>query len=228
MIAMENANFNIFDAVVALTLVVSGVFAFRRGLVREIMALGTWVLAAIFAFSFYPAAKPLLESQIKNELLANAATAIGLFCIAIVILVPLGDYLSSLVKTPTLSSIDRSLGFVFGVIRGFIIMCLVYLAITFTWRADSDNKPAWLEQSRTTSALAYGVDLLKSLVPDSRKDAEDELRSQQDKAQEAIDNAKRLDDISTPIPTYSTKEKNPSSYGNDSRSNMDNLIDRNN
>ena len=225
---MENAHFNGFDAFVALILISSGIFAFRRGLVREVMALGTWVLASVFAFSFYPLARPILEAHIKNQMLADAATAVGLFCIAIITLVPLGDYLTGLVKTPTLSSIDRSLGFVFGLLRGFVIMCLLYLGTTFVWPQDQGSQPTWLDQAKTKPALAYGVELLKSIVPDSPEDtAASEARKSREAAAEAVESAKRLEDISTPVPTYSVKDKNPASYKDDARDKMNNLFDRN-
>ncbi|MDD3182525.1 MAG: CvpA family protein [Alphaproteobacteria bacterium] len=225
---METTHFNVFDLIGALVLVSSGVFAFRRGLVREIMALGTWVLASLFAFSFYPLARPFLEQQIKNQMLADAATAVGLFCIAIIVLVPLGDYLTGLVKTPTLSSIDRSLGFVFGLLRGFIIMCLLYLGTTFIWPADQNAQPKWLSEAKTQSALAYGVNLLKSIVPETTEGTEEMLNKSREEAQQSVDDVKRLEDISTPVPTYTKKNVPVSSYGTDSRSNMDNLVDRNN
>ncbi|MGE4351823.1 MAG: CvpA family protein [Bdellovibrionales bacterium] len=225
---MENSQFNAFDAIGALVLIASGIFAFRRGLVREIMALGTWVLSSIFAFTFYPLAKPFLEEHIQNQMLADACTAIGLFSLAIVLLVPLGDYLTSLVKTPTLSSIDRSLGFVFGLIRGFIIMCLIYLGTTFIWSADQpEDQPQWLAQAKTQSALAYGVDLLKSIVPDSVEDASEIAQKHKEKAQEAADDLQRLEDMSTPVPTYTNKNIPTSSYGEETRDTMDTLIDRN-
>ena len=225
---MENSQFNAFDLTLAAVLVSSGIFAFRRGLVREVMALGTWVLASIFSFSFYPLAKPLVEAQIKNPMLADAATAIGLFCVAIIVLVPLGDYLSGLVKTPTLSSIDRSLGFVFGLLRGFIIMCLLYLAMTFAWPEDQDTQPVWLAKAKTKPALAYGVDILKSIVPETvTEDTKDMLEENRDAAAKAVEDAKRLDEISTPVPTYSKTKEKASSYGDESRDKMNNLIDRN-
>jgi len=225
---MDNAHFNIFDLLVAAVLVASGIFAFRRGLVREIMALGTWVLASVFAFSFYPLARPFLHEHIKNEMLADAATAIGLFCIAIVLLVPLGDYLTGLVKSPTLSSIDRSLGFVFGIVRGFVIMCLLFLGTTFIWPADGDAQPAWLEQARTKPALAYGVEVIKSLVPeDPESAAAQQLEKSREAAEEAVENAKRLDDISTPVPVYHGNRGTTPSYGDDTRDKMDDLMDRN-
>ncbi len=224
---MENAHFNVFDLLVAAILVASGVFAFRRGLVREILSLGTWVLAAVFAFSFYPMARPFFNEHIKNAMLADATAAIGLFCLAIITLVPLGDYLTGLVKSPTLSSIDRSLGFVFGIVRGFVIMCLLYLATTFVWPEGQDAQPKWLEEARTKPALAYGVDLIKSLVPESPDDIKENLEKSREAAEQAVEDAKRLEDISTPVPVYKGNKGETPAYGDDTRGTMDNLMDGN-
>ncbi len=225
---MENASFNIFDLLVAVILIASGVFAFRRGLIREILSLGTWVLAAVFTFSLYPMARPFFNEHIKNAMLADAATALGLFCLAIVTLVPLGDYLTGLVKSPTLSSIDRSLGFVFGVIRGFVIMCLLYLATTFVWPEGHDGQPSWLAEARTKPALAYGVDLIKSLTPEGVEDeAAEQLERSREAAEEAAEDARRLEDISTPVPVYRGNKGETPSYGDETRDTMDTLMDGN-
>lgn len=225
---MEHTQFNAFDMLTAAILVASGIFAFRRGLVREIMSLGTWVLASVFAFSFYPMARPFLEEYIKNAMLADAATAIGLFCIAIVTLVPLGDYLTGLIKTPTLSSIDRSLGFVFGLIRGFVIMCLLYLGTTYVWSEDESKQPVWLAEAKVKPALSYGVEVIKSITPENPEEAASEqLQKGREMAERAAENAKRLEDISVPVPTVTREEGHGASYGDETRDKMNNLYDRN-
>jgi len=160
-------------------------------------------------------------------MLADAATAIGLFCLAIVMLVPLGDYLTGLVKTPALSSIDRSLGFVFGVLRGFVIMCLLYLGTTFIW-PQGQSQPVWLQGARTAPTLAYGVEALKGLVPDNPDElVSEKMKRSRDAAKEAVDDAKHLDDISTAVPvSKSGAESKAHAYGDDIRGEMDNLMDQ--
>lgn len=235
---MQNASFNIFDALTALVLLSSGVFAFRRGLVSEIMSLGTWVIATIFAYSFYPSARPLMQEQIQNELLADAATGLGLFCLAIIVLIPLGNYLNGFVKGPTLSSIDRSLGFVFGLIRGFVVMCLLFLVVSYIWPDNKghaeegkkkEEQPKWLAQSKTKPALAYGVELLKSLAPDgSEKALKETMDESREAADEAAENAKRLEEISVPVPAMPKSENvDVESYGESARDSMNEMIDRN-
>ncbi len=226
---MNATQINMFDVAVAFTLVSSGIFAFRRGLLMEVMSLGTWVLASVFAFAFFPTAQPFFHAHIKNEVLADAATATALFSLAIIILVPLSQYLNNLIKTPTLSSIDRSLGFVFGVLRGFLVACLFYFGLTFFFGEEPQNQPSWMSGARTTSALAYGVEGLRAMIPESLEAVTNSraLEASREAAQEAAQDARHLEDISTPVPTYSTGHgQTPSSYGDDSREKMDALIDR--
>ena len=224
---MVEHQFNLFDAAVALVLFASGVFAFRRGLVKEVMALGTWILSSVFAFAFYPIAQPFFRDYIENEMLADAATGLGLFSLAVIILVPFGDYLSNLAKNPTLNSIDRSLGFVFGLVRGFLIVCLIFLGLTFVWPEDQDDRPEWLTSARTGPALSYGIEVVESFVPeDAQEETKKQMEESRKAAKEAVEAAKRLEDFSTPIPfNYENDDEDPSSYEDGARDTMDDLID---
>ncbi len=229
---MENAAFNSFDIAVAGILLISGFFALRRGLVGEVMALGTWIIATVFTFSFFPLVRPLLANHIQNEMLADAATGLGLFCLAIIILVPICDFLNDTVKGPTFSSIDKSLGFIFGILRGFIIVCLLFMIMVYAWpEDDSENpQPEWLATARTKPALAYGVDLLKSIVPeDADEQIERQLEESREKAKEAKENAQLLEEMSMPIPAFPEEdERDPAFYEETTRDKLDDLFDRNN
>lgn len=224
---MENTHFNSFDVTMALILGVSGIFAFRRGLVKEITALGTWILSSLFAFAFYPIAKPFFHKHIENAMLADAATALGLFSLAIIVLVPLGDYLGTLVKGPRLGAIDRSLGFVFGLVRGFLIVCLIFLGVTFFFPEDKpEQQPAWLASARVKPALAYGVKAFQGFVPeDAGAMLARKAQDSRDAAQEAAQDARRLEDISTPVPFNHATAEEASSYGEKARDTMNELMD---
>jgi hypothetical protein len=109
-----------------------------------------------------------------------------------------------------------------------LIVCLLFLGISFIWPADQeDDQPEWLAASRTKSALAYGVDVIKKLVPeDAEEQTKDQLEKSRIAAEQAIEAAKKLEDISTPVPfSYGEDQEKPSSYGDDLRGTMDTLID---
>jgi len=231
---MENTGFNSFDIAAISVLIISGVFALRRGLVGEIMALGTWIIASVFTFSFFPLVRPLIDDKIQNGMLADAATGLGLFCLAIIVLVPVCDFLNDFVKGPTFSSVDRSLGFVFGLLRGFIIMCLIFMIMIYIWPEDTDNneetsQPEWLANAKTKPAFSYGVDLLKSLVPeDTDEQIAQKLKESRDEAKKAKDNAKLLEEMSMPVPSFpDAKNKTQEFYEDNIRDDMNNFFDRN-
>lgn len=230
---MENAGFNAFDITVVGILLISGFLALRRGLIGEIMALGTWLIATVFTFSFFPLVRPLAEPHIQNVMLADAATGLGLFCLAIVILVPLGDFINDFIKGPTLGSIDRSLGFVFGLIRGFVIVCLLFMIVIYIWPAESEDddakQPEWLSSAKTTATLTYGVELLKSLVPeDSEEQIARKLEESREKAKEAKDNADLLEDLSIPMPSFpDSADETPAFYEDNARDTMNDFFDEN-
>jgi membrane protein required for colicin V production len=221
---MEHSGFNMFDLGVAALLLLSGIFAFRRGFVKEIFSLGTWIGASIIAATYYPVLKPwVMQHHIKNDLAASAIAALGLFGLSLLALIPTGNVLAGLIKGPTMTSIDRSLGFVFGLLRGLLVLCLVYLCLTFIW-PKAEEQPTWLAEARTKPLLADGADMLKNFVPkDEREEAAEELEKSRKKATKAIEDAERLDEISTPVPSAGKKDGKTPSYDEKLRGVMDDL-----
>jgi len=115
------------------------------------------------------------------------------FCVSFVILAILGQFVTRLVQNNALSAIDRSLGFVFGIMRGIILTSIVYLvAVTVLWpdinkapeappalqentgsketsipqRRPTSSAPHWLLEAKTRPFLAYGANALKEFIPE--------------------------------------------------------------
>ncbi len=126
-------GFTIIDGVVALVIVLSSLLAYGRGLVREMMAIVGWIAAAILAFLFAPQVEPLVrELPVVGEFLADSCElsiigAFGLVFAAALIIVSLFTPLfSSLVQRSVLGGIDQGLGFVFGVVRGILLVTIAF------------------------------------------------------------------------------------------------------
>ena len=226
---MEHSGFNAVDLSVLGLLLVSGGLAFLRGFVREIFALGTWVGAAAASVFLYPVARPWVVQHlhIKNEMAASAATGLGIFCLALIILIPIGMLCSNLIRGQTLTAIDRSLGFVFGLVRGLLVLCLLFLGMTFLW-PETSKMPDWLAQAKTRPILAYGAEMIRGLVPkDAQEKAAAALAKTRDDAERAAEDAKRLQSIATPAPAAADgKNGEEPSYGDDIRNKLNDLIDK--
>lgn len=126
-------GFTIIDGVVALVIVVSALLAYSRGIVRESLAIAGWVIAAILAFMFAPQLQPLVkEVPVLGDFLADScdlsmiAGFAAVFAIALVVASLFTPLFSSLVQRSALGGIDQGLGFLFGVLRGVLLVAIAF------------------------------------------------------------------------------------------------------
>ena len=124
--------------------IIIGIIAFSilvsllRGFVREVLSLGSWVVAFIVASQFYPYLAAYL-TQIESMYIRNG-TAIGILFVLTLIVGAIVNYvISQLVDKTGLSGTDRVLGAIFGLVRGaLIVAALLFFMDTFTSLSQSD------------------------------------------------------------------------------------------
>ena len=126
-------GFTIIDGVVAVIIVLSALLAYSRGLVREAMAIAGWVGATVLAFLFAAPVQPLIR-QIPYlgdfigdscELSIIAAFA-AVFAVALVVVSIFTPLFSSVVQRSALGGLDQALGFLFGVLRGVLLVAVAF------------------------------------------------------------------------------------------------------
>ncbi|MFI2810458.1 MULTISPECIES: CvpA family protein [Microbulbifer] len=130
---------------------ISTLIGLSRGFVREILSLLTWVAAFVIAMMFRDELAPLLSMVDTPSLRAIAAFAI-LFLFTLLAGAGLNMTLSAFVEATGLSGTDRTLGMVFGLLRGtIIVLALLILAPALipvegdTWWQESTLIPHFLE-----------------------------------------------------------------------------------
>ena len=163
-------GFTIIDAVTAGVVIVSGILAYSRGLVREIMAIAGWIAAAVAAFLLAPSVEPLIgEIPVVGDALAGScelrviAAFAAVFALALVVLSIFTPLLSGAVQGSALGGVDRGLGFLFGVLRGIV---LVAVALVIYDRAIAGEPIEAVERSRTVAAFASLQEEIEGRVPD--------------------------------------------------------------
>lgn len=126
-------GFTIIDGVVAAIIVVSALLAYSRGLVREGLAIAGWIVAGVLAFLFAPQAQPLVkEIPVVGDMISDSCelsiiAAFGaVFAVALVIASFITPLFSSLVQRSALGGLDQGLGFLFGVLRGIILVAVAF------------------------------------------------------------------------------------------------------
>jgi len=239
-----HTGLNYLDYAVLGIVFLSGILALFRGFVREIFSLIAWTAAYFVAAKYHALVEPFVHHYIKNEQATVFAAGIGLFCVTLIVLTIVGSVVSNLIKGQALSAIDRSLGFIFGLVRGGLIVCIIYLAaLLIFWpntdkptdeqNKDKNKPPDWVMEAKTQPALAYGAEMLKVFIPQSEIDKskkstqeyiEQEYAKQKAAVQKAVEQ-QELDKLSTPTVPGAKGEAAPT-YDDKSRSGLDELINQ--
>src|SRR3954465_12272150 len=164
---MEATSINPTDIAVIVILLLSALLAFARGLVREVLSVGAWVGAAFGTLYLFPHVLAMVQQIVAKELVAKAVAGVGLFVVALILLSIVTHPLYKGVRGSALSAVDRSLGFVFGIARGAVIVCLAYLSVA--WVFPPTDQPRWLRDARTMPVIQSGADMLRNLVLDQTR-----------------------------------------------------------
>ena len=161
---MSDWPINPLDIVVVVILVLSVLVSVIRGFVREVLAIASWVGAALVTLYGLPEVRPFFADFIENELIASAVAGVALFVVSLMVFSLISHLLAKAVRGAALTGVDRALGLVFGAARGALLVCLGYLILV--WLIPEDQRPAWMLEARTGPYLSGGADFLASLVPE--------------------------------------------------------------
>ena len=129
-----------FDYVVLTVIGLSVLVSIFRGAVREIMALASWVVSGFVAIELSPRVSGVLPSAISNPTIRIAVAFVVLLLIGLLLFALVGLAVSNLVKKAGLSSMDRTLGVFFGLLRGIVVLVLLVLVAGLT---PLPHDPAW-------------------------------------------------------------------------------------
>jgi membrane protein required for colicin V production len=145
------------DAVVLAVIAVSGLLAFMRGLVREVLGIGAWIGAAILAVWATPSVRPRFQGWFADRPgLAEPIAYAVLFLVSLAILLFVSHRISRVVRGSALGGLDRSLGLVFGLARGAALVVLAYI-IAGWLGGPIENWPRAIREARALQPAHDGA-----------------------------------------------------------------------
>lgn len=215
---MDNLPINVTDIVLGGVLLISALLAYARGFVHEVLSVAGWIGAIFAAVYGLPYAKPYARDLIPHELAADVAAGVVIFLVTLIVLSLLTRAVAGMVKASALNMLDRSLGFLFGLVRGAVVVCVAYLALS--WMIPPEEQPSWITGARSMPLVERGADLLRQLVPESAGQAADEARK---KAEKAVEAQRVLGDLMKTEPK-GTQKADSGGYGETDRRRMEQLI----
>ncbi len=156
----------LFDGIIIGVLLISSVLAMLRGFTNEVLSILAWVVGALAALWLFPYATPIFRTMISSDWLAAVVAALAVFIIGYVLVaaftVRWADHLLALHEQA--ESLDRTLGFLFGLVRGLLIVTVAYLF--FAWLVPNPaDQPDWIRNARLRPLVERSAAALFTLAP---------------------------------------------------------------
>ncbi len=151
------------DIILASIMLISGFLAMLRGLTREVLSILSWAVAAVATLFLFPKYQAEAQVYIEPALLADAVLAGGIFLVVLIVVSLITVRISDGVLDSRIGALDRTLGFVFGLARGLVLVVIAYLF--FTWLVPEDTQPQWIQNARSLPILKQTGAGIVSLLP---------------------------------------------------------------
>jgi membrane protein required for colicin V production len=145
---------------------ISGVLAMYRGIVREILSIFSWAAAGgavlYFVLKQEKLAKDIADQMGTHVQIAQIAIGAVIFLIVLIVVHLLTARISDAILDSRVGMIDRIFGFMFGVVRGFLLIVIPFLL--FDWfslnsyylngRGDKPaDLPVWIDNAKSRDSI---------------------------------------------------------------------------
>ena len=215
---MEDLPVNLIDILVALIIVLSALLAFGRGAAREILGIGAWVGAGVATFFAFPHTRPIARDLIPDSMLiADVVAGVAVFVVVLVILTIINQIISGRIQRSRGGALDRTLGFIFGILRGAALVCIAYML--FGSVVPQSDWPPWVDEATTLPYIKQGVAALQEVVPEEV--AEEGTRHIEETFEDGRERS--VKELTEPVPADRQEEDGETGYSDRERNQLDGL-----
>lgn len=153
----------IFDLIIVGLLLLSVAIGWMRGFCNEVFTIFGWIAAVVATIYFTPVLTPIGMKFIEKEWLAKLGTSAAIFLLTLGICSLLSYFVTRTLHASKLGIVDRSLGFGFGLLRAVVLLGLGYCLFAYVFKED--NRPAWVEKSRSRPFLEASAGWVRVVLP---------------------------------------------------------------
>src|SRR5262249_14333989 len=146
-------------------MLIFGLLALIPGVMREILSIAALRVPGLATLYFYARLLPFAKSYFNNDILAAGAVVGGTFLVTLLIVSVITVRFSDMVLDSRIGALDRTLGFLFGLARGLIIVVIAFLF--FAWLVPDRIQPDWVRSAKSRVVLQGTGAWLRWMLPDA-------------------------------------------------------------
>lgn len=154
----------LLDILLLTVMLISAILAMVRGFMREVLSIIAWACAALLTVYAYPKLLPAAKQYVNHDMAAAAIVIAGVFLGTLLIVSVVTIKVSDMILDSRVGALDRTLGFLFGLGRGLIIVVVAFLF--FVWLVPERSQPEWVRNAKSRVVLQSTGQALMSMLPD--------------------------------------------------------------
>src|ERR1700745_387471 len=152
------------DLVLLGVMLISGLLAMVRGFMREILSIAAWGAAAVVTLYAFSKLLPTAKTYFNNDTVASVVVVAGVFIGTQIVVSIVTVRISDMILDSRIGALDRTLGFMFGLARGLLIVVVAFLF--FSWLVPDKQRADWITGAKSRTVLDGTGAWLMSLLPD--------------------------------------------------------------
>lgn len=204
----EATSLNTIDFI-ALGLIAFSIFVgLARGFTHDVIGTASVIVALIITFAGESYYGPFIKQYLGDTPLVGLGSGLSVFLIVSAVFTFIGERLGNAIQKSAISSLDRSLGLAFGVVRGAFVVSFLYLVVGII----TPNLPENMIKARFAPWYLSGANTLSEFIPEGTFGLKKDISIANFKPEQIYDTIESLDeavdDISTLKPVTPEKKKN--------------------
>ena len=173
----NNIYFNIIDILILIIILTSCIVATFRGFIKETFSIISWVLSLFVAFNLFDKFKLELIDYISQKIIIDIIAFSFPFLTTLLISHLISKWLSPKFNFSEILFLDKVFGFLFGALRGTLIVILLYLG--FLYLIGKEKKlPDLLLEAHTYKYLKHTSNVLSDFFIEEIESIDDRIKKE--------------------------------------------------
>jgi membrane protein required for colicin V production len=160
----QSMPITLLDVILLVVMLISALLAMVRGFMREVLSIASWAAAAVLTVVGFPKLLPVVQGYVSNDIVAKAISIGGIFLGTLLIVSVVTIKISDMILDSRIGALDRTLGFLFGLARGLVIVVVAFLF--FAWLVPDRSQPDWVKNAKSRVVLQGTGQWLMSMLPE--------------------------------------------------------------
>ena len=158
-------NFNQVDILIIILTIISMIYGYLRGLIKEILSILSLLVAVYISINLYPNISLFIKEYIEMAMLADGISFALMFLFLYSLINIFSNFIVASITNTPIRVLDKNFGILFGFFRALLIFSL--LNILLYWTLWKESKPEWLNNSKSMVLINYTSEKLIKILPNS-------------------------------------------------------------